>query len=507
MMIDRREFLGRIAAGGTTLAMPLILPGCATQSEPVVEQPVPDNLFSSWFGIEQPSVSQVMSQLTNGSADFADAFFQVSSHNRIVFENGVVTEAASESRQGAALRVVNGSEVGFATTQDLGLPALLDAARTASRGGVSDAAFALTMGNKHDLYAVGLPWSRVAQARKVGVLEYLDRQTRAQEGAVESVLVRWDDVEEHVMIATADGELVSDTRPLTRLTLIVTAQRGEARQTGFAGLAVRDGIEVYSEERLNALVTEAIERTMIQFEARRAPAGELPVVLAAGTGGVLLHEAIGHHFEADFVQAGSSAYAGRLGDGIAESMVTLVEDTSLPGEPGALNFDDEAAETGRTVLVENGVLRSFVHDRLTARAFGVAPTGSGRRGSFEHMPLPRLTSTFLENGPHSRDEIIASLDRAVVCETFSGGQADIESGDFDFTVKNGWLVEKGQVTGPTKDFRIAGNSGDLLGRITMLGDDSRMDPAGWICGKQGRNLPVSHGAPTMLVSGLAVSPL
>jgi TldD protein len=509
MTINRREFLRRFAAGSATVAVPALLPGCATQPEPVVEQPVPDNVFSSWFGLDQDGVSQLVSRLSQGAPDLADAFFQVARHNRIVFENGAVSDALTSTRQGAAFRVVSGGQTGFATTPGLEYPALMEAARAASSAdaGAAEIALPMTIVPSRDLYPTGIPWSAVTQDRKVQLLELLEQKVRARESAVESVTVRWDDAQEDVMIATADGRLMTDMRPLTRVTLIVTATQGAARQSGFSGIAVRDDIDLYDEQRLDALVTEALERTMIQFEARRAPSGDMPVILAAGAGGVLLHEALGHHLEADFVENGSSALSGKLGEAVADPMVTVVEDTAMPREPGALNFDDEGVATGRTVLVENGKLRSFIHDMSTARRAGVEPTGSGRRGSFEHQPTPRLTSTSIENGPHAREEIIQAVDRGVICETFSGGQADMESGSFTFTVKNGWLVEKGRITGPTKDFRISGSGADLLGGITMLGNDSRMDPAGWICGKHGHNLAVSHGAPTTLVSSLSVTPI
>ena len=507
-MINRREFLGRCAAGGASLAAPMFLPGCASQPEPVIDEVAPDNLFSSWFGVDHGSVSRIMSRLTRNGADFADAFFQIANHNRIVFENGVISQNASDSLQGAALRVVDGEQTGFAATRDLAFPALLEAAGNAAgrNAGDIESPLPLAIADTRDLYPIAVPWSSVSLGNKTAVLEYLDQRVRAQETAVESVTIRWDDAEEHVMVATEDGRLLSDSRPMTRLTLIVTAAQGDARQTGFAGVAARHGMDFYSEDRLNALVSEALGRTMIQFEARLAPTGDFPVIFSAGTGGVLLHEVIGHNLEADFVRSGSSAYGDKLGQKIADSGVTLVEDTSLAREPGALNFDDEGSHTGRSVLVEQGVLRSFIHDRDTARHFGSAPTGSGRRGSFEHQPMPRLTSMFLESGQYARDEIVAAVGNGVICETFSGGRAEIDTGTFVFNVKNGWLVEKGRITGPTKDFRIEGKAAALLGNITMLGDDSRMDPAGWICGKGGQNLPVSHGAPTTLVSSLSVSP-
>jgi TldD protein len=509
MKMDRREFLGRVAAGGTALSLPMLLPGCATEPEPepVPEAPRPDTLFASWYGVDEASISRVMTALTSAGADIADAYLEISHYNRIVYENGEVTESVSSRDQGAGLRVVRGDDVGFASTEDLTLPALQAAAREAAGQGSAGPVVATPLRLRDDgnLYPTSLSWSKVAMENRRALLSTIEAQVRAAEPAVESVSIRWEDSEQNILIATLDGHVVMDTRPLARLTLVVTAAQGDARQTGFATSAARAGIDWYSDERIDALVATALERTMVQFEARRAPEGRMPVILAAGTSGVLLHEAIGHALEADFNRDGTSAWSNRIGERVAESFVTVVDDARLPHESGALNFDDEGSETGRNVLVQNGVLRSYVHDLRSARHYGVEPTGSGRRESYRHMPMPRLSCTFIENGPHSRDEIIAAAGNAIICETFAGGRAELGSGDFSFEVKNGWIVEQGRVTTPTKDFRIAGNGPELLGQITMAADDMRMDTGGWICGKHGQNLPVSHGMPTVLVSGLDVS--
>jgi TldD protein len=304
------------------------------------------------------------------------------------------------------------------------------------------------------------------------------------------------------MIATLDGQLVTDIRPLTRLSLVVTAVRKDARQTGFSSVAARAGIGWFTDERLDTLVQEAVDRALVQFEARRAPKGDMPVILSAGTGGILLHEGLGHCFEADLL--GDSAFAGQLGNPVAESFITIVDDAHLARESGALNVDDEGAATGRNVLVDNGVFAACLHDRMSARADGVATTGSGRRESFRHRPMPRMSCTSMADGPHTRDEIIAAVRDGVICETLSGGRAELGPGGFRFEVKNGWLVEDGKITAPTKDFTIAGNGPDMLGKITMVANDARMDTGGWLCGKNGQTVPVSQGMPTVLVSELTV---
>jgi TldD protein len=269
-------------------------------------------------------------------------------------------------------------------------------------------------------------------------------------------------------------------------------------------VAARREIGWYTEQRLLAIAREAVDRAMILFDARRPPEGEMPVILAAGTSGVLLHEAVGHGFEADFNRAGSSAYSDMLGRKVAAPLVTLVDQASLPGERGALNYDDEGNTAGRTVLVENGVARSYLHDTISAAQYGVKPTGSGRRQSFRFAPMPRMSCTFLEAGPHSREEIIAAVDRGIIAETFTTGQVQLGAGDYTFNVKNGWLVERGRVTAPVRDIILAGNGPELLQRITMVADDARLDAGGWTCGKNGQYVPVSQGMPTVLVAQMAV---
>ena len=252
------------------------------------------------------------------------------------------------------------------------------------------------------------------------------------------------------------------------------------------------------------MTREAVERTMMLFDARRPPAGEMPVILAAGAGGIVLHEAIGHALEADFVRDGASVYAGRLGAAVAEPFVTVVDQATIPHERGALNCDDEGHPTGRNVLVENGVLTAYLHDAISARHYRHSPTGSGRRESYRFAPMPRMTCTFLEAGPHTRDEIIAAVDRGVICETFTTGQVELGAGNFTFNIKNGWLVEGGRVTSPLKDFTITGNGPDTLRAIEMVADDARLDAGGWTCGKKGQTVPVSQGMPTTLVAKLRV---
>ena len=504
MTLHRREFLRHIAAGSALAAAPVLLPGCATQApSDGVDAPALDNPFTSWFGLDESSINRVMSALTANGADIADAFFELATSNRLHFENGELLGFENNSDRGAGLRVVRDGKVDFASTEALDLAALLDTANSVARGAGQALPWQARVAATPDLYPVDVSWADIAQAEKLRVMQAVEARARAADPSVESVAMRWENSEQTILVATLDGRLVTDVRPLTRLSLVVTAVRGDARQTGFSSVATRAGIDWYTEERIDALVQEAVDRALVQFEARRAPTGDMPVILAAGTGGVLLHEGLGHCFEADLVN--DSAFAGQLGNKVAESFITIVDDAHLEHESGALNVDDEGAATGRNVLVDNGVLSTSLQDRTSALANGAALTGSGRRESFRHLPMPRMTCTFMADGPHTRDEIIAAVRNGVICETFSGGRAELGPGGFRFEVKNGWIVEDGKITAPTKDFTISGNGPDMLRKITMAANDSRMDRGGWLCGKNYQTVPVSQGMPTVLVSSLAVS--
>ncbi len=507
MTIKRREFLGTVAAGSAVLTMPGFLSGCGVQSATAIAGNTPENPFMEWFGVDQSTVARVMSELTARGADAADVYFQHSRNNSLTLEDGIVSSANSGIRQGVGLRVVIGEQTGYAFTEDLTLPSMLAAARTASAiasGSQVVAPQSFNPSSAGDLYTTTVPWANVGIDQKLPILKMVEAKTKAKDPAIDKVAVYWADGDERVMIATLDGRLVMDHRPMTRVTVVATAKKGDETQTGYSNIAAREEISWYTEERLNRMVDEAVERTMIQFEARRPPAGEMPVILASGASGILLHEAIGHGMEADFNRKGTSIYTDMMGKKVAEPFVTVVDQADIPNERGALNFDDEGNKAGRTVMVEDGILKSYLHDQISAQQYGLKPTGSGRRESYRFAPMPRMTCTFMEDGPHTKDEIIAAVDHGIICETYTNGQVQIGAGDFTFYVKNGWLVEKGKVTAPIKDVNIIGNGPEALKRITMVANDARLDTGGWTCGKNGQSVPVSQGIPTVLVSNMTV---
>ena len=506
-MIDRRRFLVDAATGAAALTLNSFLTGCAVRGPALMTEPVPDDPFMAWFGIDEPLMSRVMAELTTRGADAADLYFQHSRSNWIVLEDGIISQAYSSIDQGVGLRVVVGDQTGYAYTEDLSLPAMLGAARTATAiGGGSKVTPPTSFAQRGHggFYAVAVPWSDVGIDRKLPKLRRVEARVRALESRVEKVSVSWSDQDERVLVASLDGRITTDQRPMTRLSCSVTARKGNDTQTGWSNVAARQGMYWYDDARLDKVAREAVDRTMILFDARRPPAGELPVVLSAGASGILLHEAIGHGMEADFNRKGVSIYADMMGRKVAPDFVTIVDDGTVEYERGALNVDDEGHPCERTVLVENGVLKSYLHDGISSRHYGVASTGSGRRQSFRHMPMPRMRCTYMENGPHTRDEIIAAVDRGIVAETFTNGQVNIGAGDFTFYIKNGWMVEKGKITAPIKDANIIGNGPDVLKKVTMAANDSRLDTGGWTCGKSGQMVPVSQGLPTLLVSSITV---
>ncbi len=506
MTIDRREFLRRIAAGSAVVTLPAWLQGCGVQPAQLLGSKTPEDPYLAWFGIDEPQVRALMSTLTTGGADIADIYFQQKRASRLTLNDGLLGDPRLDMRTGVGMRVVNGEDSGFAHTDDLTAESLVSTAQQASV--MAGEPLVLTPYSSRlagNMYVVDTPWSDVAVDAKTTILERIDTQARATDPSIKRVVVDWHDIDENILIATLEGELIADPRPMTGITLIITATRNGTTQSGFASIAARAGIDWYTDERLDGLVQTAVERTLVQFDARRVPTGELPVILAAGESGVVIHEAIGHMFEGDLIADGTSPFAGRLGEQVASEHVTLVDDPAMPQERGALNVDDEGTPTAQNRIIEAGTLNAFLHNRRSALAAGVASTGSGRRESYRHVPLPRMSCTRLENGPHSREEIIASVDKAVICETFPSGSVEIGTGRFDFAVKNGLLVEKGRVTAPIKDFHIQGNGADLLRNISMVADDGRMDPGGWICGKKQQNVPVSQGMPTVLVDRLTVS--
>ncbi len=458
--------------------------------------------FATLFGIDESVVAQALSEAMSRGAEFADLYFQHVRTTSLSLEDGIISRASTGIDQGVGIRAVIGDQVGYAFSESLEADAIYAAARTAAAiaEGTKNVPPQHLQGRDVDnYYAIDRGWDEVNITERLPLVQSAETMTRAMDPSIEKVSVGWMDRDERVLIVTSDGVFSTDRRPMATLYCSVTANKNGVRQSNGASVSRREGIDYFTEENIREVCHKAVDRTMTLFEAQRPPAGEMPVVLAAGASGILLHEAIGHGLEADFNRKGTSIYATMMNEKVAPDFVTIVDDGLQENDRGALNVDDEGQATACTTLIENGVLKSYLHDRISAKHYGVSPTGSGRRESFRHVPMPRMRSTYMLDGPHSRDEIIRAVDYGIIADTFTNGQVQIGAGDFTFYIKNGWLIEGGKITAPIKDVNIIGNGPEALKNVVMAAGDAVLDDGSWTCGKNGQGVPVSMGVPTMLV--------
>ena len=465
---------------------------------------------SNWFaqfGISEEAIRQVLAEALRFGGDDAELYFEHSTSTAVGLSDHKVNSAHTSIELGLGVRVVASEAVGYAYTEDLELTSMLQAAATAAqiaRSGHDIPPIGAQRLQLPDYYPVNRYWSDVDLAERVPLVQAWEAAAFDTDPRVHKVQAYLSDSDKHVLIARADGARVHDYRPMTQAQMAVTAKDGDRPETGSCNVASRGDLSFYSSERQGRLVQTAVERALRALSAGSPPAGEMPVVMAAGSSGILLHEAIGHGMEADFNRKNISIYSDKLGRSIAPKEVTVVDDGTLPGSRGSINCDDEASPSERTVLVENGVLRSYLHDRISARHYGVASTGSGRRTSFRHPVLPRMRCTYMEAGPSDPQEIIQSVKRGLYCETFANGAVQIGAGDFSFYVQHGYLIENGKLTQPVKDVNLIGNGPAVLEAIELVGNDLEIDEGGWTCGKDGQSVPVSQGMPTVKVKKLSV---
>jgi TldD protein len=429
-------------------------------------------------------------------------------------EDGEVKSATAAAERGVGIRVIRGAAVAYAHSDDLSEAALLECAEAASHVG-TDAEVRVVArplkprARSHHADARALPSSVAMEARAALLLRADDRaRSGSAPGAdlpLERVLGTYADLDEDVLIADSDGGLVTDTRALCRMSLEVIVKDGDQRRTGNGGGGSRLGPVHFDEERTpEQIADEAVRMARAQIGARVAPVGEQIVVVGPASSGVLLHEAVGHGLEADFVRKRTSLFAGRLGQKVASELCTVVDDGTLPGRRGSLNVDDEGSPTQRTLLIDRGVLCGYLTDTLNARLLGLSPTGNGRRQTFRHAPLPRMTNTFLAAGHDDPDEIVRGVSRGLYARSFGGGQVDIANGTFVFEVKEGYLIEDGRLTAPVKGATLVGSGPDVLSKITRVGHDGALDPGTYTCGKDGQSVPVTVGMPTVRIDGITV---
>jgi TldD protein len=464
-------------------------------------------------GLDEARLEQVLGMLAGPNVDAGELYFQLSRDESWALEDGIVKEGTHSIDQGVGVRVITGDRTGFAYSDDLVLPALQEAARAAraiarhgSNTGHSDGRVqAWRRSDGHELYTPVDPIDTVADADKIAFLERIDRATRALDPRVKQVMASVVGAYEIVLIANTDGTLAADVRPLVRMNVTVILESGGRREQGYTGMGGRYTLaELLRNPEALELGRQAIHAASVNLEAVAAPAGTMTVVLAGGWPGVMLHEAVGHPLEGDFNRKGTSAFSGRMGQAVASELCTVVDDGTIARRRGSLNVDDEGTPTQCTTLIEKGKLVGYMQDKMNARLMGVKPTGNGRRESFAHPTMPRMTNTYMLAGPHDPQEIIRSVKKGLYAVNFGGGQVDTTSGKFVFSASEAYLIEDGKVTRPVKGASLIGSGPEVLQRVTMLGNDLKLDAGVGNCGKEGQTVPVGVGQPTMKVDGLTV---
>ena len=469
----------------------------------------PERFFSDRFNVTPSLMERLLGSALKGRVDDADIYLEYRVNEELVLEEGLVKKASRHVSQGAGVRAQADTRTGYAHTDDISLPNLEEAARQAraiaDRAGASGALAVASRGRPHDLYSLPEPPIAAELARKIDLLKKIDAATRAADPRVRQVIASVSSEDMVMLIATASGWTVGDIRPLTRLNVTAIAEENGKREIGVYGGGGRVAFDFYLEqERWQRFAREAARQAVLKLSAVAAPAGTMPVVLGPGWPGILLHEAVGHGLEGDFNRKGVSAFAGRLGQKVASELVTVIDDGTIPNRRGSLNVDDEGTPTGRTVLIEKGVLRGYMQDRLNSRLMKMAPTGNGRRESYAHTPMPRMTNTFMLAGEDDPAEIIRSVPHGLYAVAFGGGQVDITSGKFVFSASEAYLIEGGRVTAPVKGATLIGNGPDALTRVSRVGRDLALDEGIGTCGKDGQSVPVGVGMPTVRIDAMTV---
>ena len=459
-------------------------------------------------GLDEGHLSKTLGSMMRGGVDYADLYFQVSRQESWTVEDRIIREGSFSLDQGVGVRAVSGEKTGFAYSDELLLPALeqaAGAARAIARSGGDKALQAWKRTESSLLYPVTDPTTSITDEQKTTMLAEIEQATRDLDSRIEQVIIGLSSSQDLVLVAASDGTLASDVRPLIRLNVSVILEQDGRREQGYAGGGARSDLNYFlSGELPIEYAREAVRQAIVQLEASAAPAGMMPVVLGPGWPGILLHEAVGHGLEGDFNRKGTSAFSGKVGQQVAATECTIVDDGTLPNRRGSLSVDDEGTPGQYNVLVENGVLKGYMQDKLNARLMGVEPTGNGRRESYAHMPIPRMTNTYMLAGPHEPGDIIASVDKGIYAPNFGGGQVDITSGKFVFSASEAYLIENGKVTTPVKGAMLIGDGPEALSRISMIGNDLKLDGGVGTCGKEGQSVPVGVGQPTLRIDELTV---
>lgn len=460
------------------------------------------------FGLSEGDLARTFGNILSHRVDYADLYFQYARSEAWSLDEGIVKSGSFNIDQGVGVRALSGEKTAFAYSDDISAAALADAAGAvraiASAGQTARAPLLQAQAQQAGLYLPHDPLASLSAEAKVALLERLEGFARAADPRVVQVNAGLAGEYEMILVAGSDGRLAADIRPLVRCSVSVIVEEKGAREQGSAGGGGRFDFSYFDDAVLRRYAEEAVHQAVVNLKAEAAPAGQMTVVLGAGWPGILLHEAVGHGLEGDFNRKGSSAFSGRVGERVAAAGVTVVDDGTIAQRRGSLNIDDEGNPSQRTVLIENGILKGYLQDSLNARLMGVGPTGNGRRESFAHLPLPRMTNTMMLAGAHDPQEIIASVDKGIYAANFGGGQVDITSGKFVFSMSEAYLIENGRITRPIKGATLIGNGPDVLTRVSMIGNDLRLDPGVGTCGKEGQSVPVGVGQPTLRIDGLTV---
>jgi TldD protein len=462
------------------------------------------------FGLNEATLVRALSTIGEHRIDDADLYFQSTRHEGWSLEEGIVKSGSFSIDQGVGVRAVAGEKTAFAYSDELSEAALLDAARTVRTIAAAGQNKRIKVAGKpryagsRVLYAPTDPIATLDSAQKVALLERVEKMARAKDPRVVQVMAGLAAEYDVVLVARADGTRAADVRPLVRVSVTVIAEQNGRREVGTGGGGGRYGLGYFQDDLLQGYVEQAVNAALTNLEARPAPAGEMSVVLGPGWPGVLLHEAVGHGLEGDFNRKGSSTFAGRIGQRVAAKGVTVLDDGTIADRRGSLNVDDEGHATQRNVLIEDGILKGYIQDSMNARLMGVKPTGNGRRESYAHVPMPRMTNTYMLAGTLAKEEIIASIKKGLYATNFGGGQVDITSGKFVFSASEAFWVENGKIAYPVKGATLIGNGPEAMMRVSMIGNDLQLDTGVGVCGKEGQSVPVGVGQPTLRIDRLTV---
>ncbi len=503
MNVNRRSF---IKTGSAAVAGSLILPPLMQSCQNVQ---ISENVKSylDHFEVSTEMLQKVIATAMSKGGDYADLFFEHKTSNSLGLEDGKVNRAYSNIDFGVGIRVLKGDQTGFAYSENVNVDDMLNAAKMAANIANENKTF-----NAGDVsekipstyYNISKKWDEISVKDKVPFVQKVNDKVFALDEKVIKVNAFLNDETSYVLFYNSEGRLTYDYRPMISFGVVCIMQKDQQIENAYCARSFRKGFEWLDENLVNELATEAVDKTNILFEATKPKAGEMPVVMGAGGSGILLHEAIGHTFEADFNRKGESIFSDKMGKKVAENFINIIDDGTLTNNRGSINIDDEGNDVEKTYLVKDGVLNSYIHDRISSNFYGVTPTGNGRRESFRNIPIPRMRATYMEIGPHSKDDIITNVDYGVFVDNFSNGQVKIGAGDFTFFVKSGYLIEKGKLTQPIKDINIIGNGPQALADISMAANDYAIDNGTWTCGKDGQSVPVTCGLPTVLVKKLTV---